>query len=170
MKSPIGIICILACFVYVVYVCIWVGHTGTATAKFLYNESESATGYLVIEMCTEIDSLDARNNGIVLGFVCFWTLFWHGLLIGLLQRSPYIEKSAVFLYQQTLITQLILYSLHMAFYAVYIFILPMPIYRKNYKLLLLLSRFPASSESVTMLCPHGFLQSVNAFVAQCILL
>ena len=45
-----------------------------------------------------------------LSLASFWTVFWNGLLIKLLQCSRRIERSAVFLFQQSILMHLIAYG------------------------------------------------------------
>jgi len=57
-----------------------------------------------------IDGQDQLYNIVGLSILSFWTFFWNLLLIILLQSSRYIEKSATFLFQQTLMGSLLMYS------------------------------------------------------------
>ena len=92
----------------IVYLCFWmyfaepVSIRGTTETEFQFRLIKTST------------SANNRQIDVIsLSILCFWTLFWNALLIGVLQFSKHIEQSAVFLLQQILLLQLVSHGLQM---------------------------------------------------------
>uniref|UniRef100_A0A7M5X4V2 Uncharacterized protein n=1 Tax=Clytia hemisphaerica TaxID=252671 RepID=A0A7M5X4V2_9CNID len=124
MKHLLSILLISLTTATMVYICVWSYFSETLTIqKRFYIDDENYEDFDVIS----VDNQENKTLNIAsLSIICFWTLFWNGLLVIFLQCSPHIDRSAVFLLQQTVFLGLTTYGLILVIVS-YLFIKTMTI-------------------------------------------
>eukprot|EP00111_Clytia_hemisphaerica_P022933 TCONS_00067526-protein len=111
-KYSLAITIIVVYLITIMMCTIWIPIAGHVTFKLTC----TSNGSFLCNIWPVVDHSNNLMNVTVLIVAGVWTLFWNTILIGILQISRQIEKSAVFLFQYTLFLQVLMLGVIMNHY------------------------------------------------------
>ena len=101
-RFGISIALLVLYFLTIAYLCVLIRQTDPVV--FLQQQHQQQQQQLKFSSAEENSHFD-RLQILALTLLLWWTLFWKILLIWILQFSPYIQKSSMFLLQQMILIE-----------------------------------------------------------------